>query len=315
MARSLGKQLNKKIDVHISGEDTEVDKSLVEDLDSPLTHMIRNVADHAIDLPSDRLARGVSETGNLWLRAEKTRTHIVVTVQDDGRGIDPNRLRDKAVEKGLHDRASADAISDQEAIELIFHAGLSTAEVVSDVSGRGVGLDVVRTKLAEHDGRLTVESQIGVGTTFRLEIPIRKAVMVIDGLMVRQNGELFVLPSEYVREITQIAPSDLNYVQNSPMASVRGSTFLAPCLGDLLELPPPPDTDMQTRPGVLVGCKLGDACLRVDEVVGHRQIVVNSISEAIGAVDHIAGVAQLGAGRLALVLSIPDLTRLPQLLT
>ena len=192
---------------------------------------------------------------------------------------------------------------------MIFHAGLSTAEQISEVSGRGVGLDVVRTKLAEHDGRITVESQVGVGTTFRLEIPIRKAVVVIDGLMVLQSGEQFVLPFDHVLEITEIRPGDLNYVQNSPMASVRGKTYPAPCLGDLLDLPRKAESAAKVRPGILVGCKQGNACLLVDEVIGHRQIVVNNISETIQGVDNVAGVAQLGAGRLALVLSVPDLVQ------
>jgi two-component system chemotaxis sensor kinase CheA len=311
MARGLAAQLGKKIDVHLSGEDVEIDKSLVEDLDSPLTHMIRNVADHGIEPPADRRARGVAETGNLWLKAELTKTHVVITVRDDGRGIDPRVLRDKAVEKGIYSRAQADALSDADAIDLIFHAGFSTAKQISDVSGRGVGMDVVRTTLRGHNGDVLVNSQVGVGTTFRLEIPIRAAVLVIDGLLLRQNGEVFVLPFEYVREITELGADDLKPVQGSHVAVLRRGTFDAVSLGTILGLDGRVAAHAvrngQRVTGVLVGCKHGEMCLLVDKILGHRQVVVNSIKELLPGVDRIAGVAQLGGGRLALVLSVDDL--------
>jgi two-component system chemotaxis sensor kinase CheA len=182
MARSLGSPLGKQIEVHLSGEELDIDKSLVDDLDAPLTHMVRNVADHGIESPGDRRARGVSEAGNLWLRAERTSTHLVITIQDDGRGIDPDKLRKKAVENGIVSHAQAAALTDQEAVELIYLAGFSTAEKVSEVSGRGVGMDVVISNLRKHSGEIFVTSKVGVGTTFRLEIPKREAVAVIDSL-------------------------------------------------------------------------------------------------------------------------------------
>ncbi len=309
MARTLCAQLNKKIAVHLVGEETEIDKSLLEDLDAPLTHMIRNSVDHGIETPEERKARGVDETGNLWLKAEQTRSHVIITIQDDGRGIDPVKLRNKAVEKGIYSREEADHLSDEETLKLVFHAGFSTAEKLSDVSGRGVGMDVVRTNLAHHNGEIFVESKVGQGSIFRMEIPIRDAVLVIDGLMMKQNGEDFALPFDHIREITEIDPADLSPVQGSQVATIRGKTYEAVELCDILDLEKHERQPGQKLQAVLVGCKLGEVCILVDKVCGHRQIVLNSINDILPETDKIAGVAQLGGGRLALVLSVEDIVK------
>ena len=309
MARTLANQLNKKIDVHVIGEDIEVDKSLIEALDAPLAHMIRNACDHGIETPNERLARGVSETGNLTLKAELTRTHVVITIQDDGKGIDAEKLLRKAVEKGIYTSEEADALSDEQALRLVFHAGLSTADKLSDVSGRGVGMDVVRSNLAEHNGEIYVESQPGVGSTVRLEIPIRDAVLVIDGLMLQQADSDFVLPFEYILEIAEIGSDCLKPVQGSWVVTIRNDTYAAVSMGDLLGLPHEHFESGQPMTAVLVGCKAGEVCLLVDRVCGHRQVVVNSISDVLPGTDKTAGVAQLGGGHLALVLSVEDLVK------
>lgn len=308
MARSLAAQLDKKIDVQIVGGETEIDKTLIEDLDAPLTHMIRNVVDHGIETPAERRARGASETGTLWLKAEQTRTHVRIIIQDDGRGIDPRKLRDKAVEKGVLSRAQADALNDEEALDLVFHAGFSTAAKLSDISGRGVGLDVVRTMVREHNGEVAVESQVGVGTTFQLEFPLRDAVLVIDGLMVRHDGQDFVVPFEFIREITELDPSMLHTAHGSHVVTIRGETYDAISLSRVLGMRPERPA-VGRRQALLVGSKFGSLCLLADEVRGHRQVVVNSLQEVLPCTDTIAGVSPLGGGRLALVLSVPDIVR------
>lgn len=307
MARTLAGQLGKQISVHLAGETTEIDKSLVEDLDAPLTHMIRNVVDHALELPEERLARGAPEAGNLWLKAELTRTHVRIVVQDDGRGIDPARLRKKAVEKGILSAAQAEAISDYEAVRLIFHPGFSTAEKVSEISGRGVGMDVVRSQVQQYNGEIGVDSQVGVGTTFRLDIPLRKAVVVIDALRVRQSGQDFVIPFEYLREIVDLHPRQLAPVHGGHVALVRDKTYGAVSLAGALNLPEAALDSHERRTAVLVGCSQGEACLLVDQVLGHRQVVINGLNDVLPGVSSVAGVAPLGGGRLALVLSVPDL--------
>ncbi|MBL8826114.1 MAG: chemotaxis protein CheA [Planctomycetaceae bacterium] len=309
MARSLGSQLGKKIDVHLSGEEVEIEKSLVEDLDAPLTHMIRNVVDHGIELPEDRVARGVSEVGNLWLHAEANRNDIRITIRDDGRGIQADKVKKKAVERGIITQAQADAMPHEQAVELIFAAGLSTAEKLSEVSGRGVGMDVVRTKIQEYGGKILVQSTPNVGSTFTLVIPVRKTIVVIDGLMLQQSGQQFVLPFEHLEEIVELAPHALHSVQGVKVATVRDKTITAVPLSQILKLPPRTTSATEPWPAVVVSSKEGRLCLLVDHIVGHRQVVVSQIPDHVAHEDNVTGVAQLGGGRLALVLSVPEMVR------
>jgi two-component system chemotaxis sensor kinase CheA len=309
MARTLASQLGKKVNVQLLGEEVEIDKTLVEELDSPLTHMIRNVVDHGIEGIEDRIANGKSEVGQLILKAEITKTHVILTVQDDGRGIDPNRLRRKMVEKGMMTESQVAALSDQEAVELIFMAGLSTAEQISEISGRGVGLDVVRTKLREHNGDVSVESHFGQGTKFRLEVPIREAVVVANGLLIKQENETLVLPLEYVREITSIKAGELHSGRGEKIVSIRGKLFHTLSLSSVLGLKTreySPDEEITL---VQVASKFGECCFIVDEIMAHRQVVVNSLREIVPTSEKISGVAQLGGNRLAIVLSVPDILK------
>ena len=306
VARTLASNLGKQLEVHLAGEELEIDKSLVEDLDGPLMHMVRNVCDHGIETPQEREARGANPTGNLWMECELTKTHVVITIRDDGRGIDPHRLRDKAVDKGVLSREAVNALSDQEAVELIFHPGFSTADKISEVSGRGVGLDVVRTRLREHNGDVRVTSVVGEGTTFRLQIPIRKAVVVVDGLLIGEQGETFVLPFDHISEITRLDAEDLATVQGLPIAKIRGEPYGAVRLHRALGCPAKNDASGELF-GVLVRSKKGTLCLLVDAVLGQRKVVIGAISDAVTTSDKIGGVAQLGAGHLALVLNADEL--------
>ncbi len=307
VARSLASNLGKQLNVHIDGGDTEIDKSLVEDLDGPLMHMIRNVCDHGIEGPEERTARGATPDGNLWLDCDLTKSHVVITVRDDGRGIDANKLRQKAVDKKLMREEQAAALSDQEAVELIFHPGFSTAEQISEISGRGVGLDVVRTRLREYKGDVRVRSQVGKGTTFTLEIPVRKAVVVVDGLLIRQNGSTFVLPFEHIREIFSVAEADLKSVRSEPVVSLRGEPYAAAYLQNILGLNLNTAVAPKCNTGVLVRTNAGTICLLVESVLGQRKVVVNGLSDLLSCSEKLHGVAQLGGGQLALVLNAPDL--------
>ncbi len=307
VARTLAVNLGKKLDVHLSGEELEIDKSLVEDLDAPLMHMIRNVCDHGIETPDERRAKGAVETGNLWMSCELTTDRVILKVRDDGRGIDPTRLRAKSVEKGILTREQADALSDEEAVDLVFHAGFSTVEIISGVSGRGVGLDVVRSSLREYNGDIHVSSKIGEGTIFRLEIPLRKAVVVVDGLLVRQGDSTFILPFQFIREIFELDSEQIGSVQGQKVARIRGEPFAAVSLGELLGTGSPDISSGVPVRGVLVTFKTVSICLLVDAVVGQRKVVINNLSEIMAETGIVTGVAQLGGGELALVLSTGDL--------
>lgn len=307
VARTLASQLGKQLDVHLAGEEIEIDKSLLEDLDGPLMHMIRNVCDHGIEPPEERTARGLSPTGNLWMECGLTKSHVVITVRDDGRGVDPERLRHKAISKELMTPEQAQALDDEEAVNLIFHPGFSTAEQISEVSGRGVGLDVVKTRLREHGGDVKVESKVGAGTTFRMSIPIRKAVVVEDGLLVRHGRSTFVIPYDQIGEIVRLRRDSLTYAHAKPIATVRGEPYAAVSLDELLDLPPSQAAERESFDGVLIKSKQQTICLMVDAIQGQRKVVVSGLNELLGPCDKISGVAQLGSGRLALVLNGAEL--------
>ena len=307
VARSLATKLGKQLNVHLAGEEIEIDKSLVEDLDGPLMHMIRNVCDHGIDTPEEREARKESAAGNLHLECSLTKSHVVITVADDGRGIDPNRLRNKAVENGLYTAEEATALTDQKAVELVFNPGLSTANEVTDISGRGVGLDVVRTRLREHEGDVSVTSTVGKGTTFRLEIPIRRAVVVIDGLLVTQGDTTFVIPFEHIQEILRIDHKEMSSVQGQMVTTVRGEPYAAVGLDKVLEIDSSLSPDDHSREGALIKSNTGTMFLMVDSVLAQRKVVINNLSFEMSECETISGVAQLGAGKLALVLNVPEL--------
>ncbi len=309
VARTLASKLNKQIEVQLTGDEIEIDKSLVEDLDGPMMHMVRNVCDHGIETPEERLARGVPETGTLSLECTLNKTHVIITVADDGRGIDPDRLRKKVVDKGIYSAAQADAMSDAEAVDLIFHPGFSTAEQVSEISGRGVGLDVVRTRLREHNGDVYVTSKLGEGTTFRLEVPIRKAVIVIDGLLVKQADTTFVVPFDHTQEILTVDRSNISNVQGKAVARLRSGTYGAISLGEVLDLQQTDTGTSSSVEGVLINGETGTMLLLVESVVGQRKVVVSDLSDVLPGCDRISGVAQLGAGKLALVLNASELIR------
>lgn len=310
MARKLAVDLGKQIDVHIEGEEVEVDKSLIEDLDSPLTHMIRNVADHAIETPQQRVERGVGEAGNLWIKAETTRTHVVITIRDDGRGIDASRIRQKAIDKQIMPIEQLQAMPDSDVIDLIFHPGFSTAEKITDVSGRGVGMDVVRTTIRDHDGEVHVESVVNQGTTFTIEIPIRQAVLVIEGLLVGVEQEQFVIPFENIREVMEIDSDEIKTCHGLPMTIVRGQTVSVVSLSEQMELCSSAKwEDKSKHAAVLVASKQGSACFLVDRVIGKRKVVVNDLQNVLENCNRISGVAQLGGGRLSLVISVPEIVK------
>jgi two-component system chemotaxis sensor kinase CheA len=212
------------------------------------------------------------------------------------------------VEKRLLSPEQAAALSPQEAVELIFHPGFSTAEKITEVSGRGVGMDVVRTTLREHDGDVTIDSVLGVGTTFTLTIPIRHAVLVVDGLLVRDGDATYVIPLEHLREIVEVRLSDLKSVHNSLVALVRGEPHAAIPLSGAFGSPNELRPD-ETYHGLVLQTKEGTLCLLTERVLGQRKVVINSLRSILPGIEKLAGVAQLGGGRLALVISAPDIVR------
>lgn len=306
MARSLASGLGKQLAVTTSGGDSEIDKSLLEDLDAPLTHVVRNVCDHALETAEEREGQGKPTTGTMELTCELTKKEILITIRDDGRGIDPQKTRKKAIENGILSPEDAARLTDQEAQALIFQPGFSTAEAISDVSGRGVGMDVVRTAVQQHGGEIDLESEIGIGTTFTFKIPIRRSNLVRDGLVIAHRDKLYVVPLESVRRVVASNQMQLKSAQGHPIAVVDGQPVGYASLANTLGVAKL-DTQTLSGYGLLLHAKANSACLGIEQIVGLRKVVVNPVPEGMPNNPLVSGVAHLGKGRLALVLSVNEL--------
>jgi two-component system chemotaxis sensor kinase CheA len=304
LVRELAAQTGKRLRLETSGEDTEIDKTVIEHLHDPITHMIRNAADHGIESPAEREAAGKPETGTIRISAHHGGGRIVIQVADDGRGIDRDRLRARAVEAGLI--GADDALGDEQIDDLIFLPGISTASEVSKISGRGVGMDVVRRNIQRLGGRVTIRSVPGQGSAFYLTLPLTLAVM--DGMVVRVGTETYVVPLNNVIESLRPRPQDVHMlVGGEDVLSVRGhyvplvylhETFgVADALGSAVSgLVMLVETDSGRRIGLVV-----------DEIVGQQQVVIKSLEANYRAIRGVAGATILGSGRVALILDVSGL--------
>ncbi|MFN3656051.1 MAG: chemotaxis protein CheA [Pseudolabrys sp.] len=307
LVRELAAKTGKKVRLEMQGENTEVDRSIIERLGDPLTHIIRNSIDHGIETPQTRSAAGKHEEGTIKLVAEHRGGRIVVEVRDDGGGIDPERVLRKAREKGL---VSPDAnLSEDEIVNLIFMPGFSTAETISDISGRGVGMDVVRRNIQDVGGRISVKSERGRGMTLQLALPLTLAVM--DGMVIKVNNETYVLPMSAIVECLRPSRDEVhNLVGGRGLLQLRGSLVPLVHLSDLLDLGAnAADSDER----VVIITDAGDGTrfgIIVDELCGHQQVVVKSMEESYGTVPGVAGATILGNGRVALILDVEKLSDL-----
>ncbi|WP_068089677.1 chemotaxis protein CheA [Novosphingobium rosa] len=302
--RELAASTGKHVTLKTSGEATELDKTVIERLGEPLTHLIRNAVDHGIEKPDERLARGKSADGTLTLSAEHRSGHILIRIADDGAGIDHTRVLAKAVEKGI---VAADAALTKEEIEsLIFAPGFSTAASITNVSGRGVGMDVVRQNVKELGGRITIDSTLGKGTTFTLTLPLTLAIS--DGMIVKVGDQTLVVPLAHVVESLRPAPADVQGMGvESMMLNVRGRFIpvvsVAHAVGALGAVERP-------EQGVLIVVETesaGQAALLVDNIWDQRQFVIKSLDTHYRSVEGVAGATILGDGRVALILNVDTL--------
>lgn len=307
LVRELAAKTHKKVRLEMHGETTEVDRSIIERLSDPLTHIIRNSADHGIESPAERLAAGKSEEGTIRLSAEHRGGRIVIEVKDDGAGINSERVLKKAREKGL---VSPDAVlSEDEISNLIMLPGFSTAETVSDISGRGVGMDVVRSNIQDLGGRISLKSERGRGMTIQLALPLTLAVM--DGMVIKVGQQTYVMPLSSIVECLRPARSDVsNLIGTRGMLQLRGEFLPLVLLGDLLDIS---STAGESGESVVIITDAGEGSrfgLVVDELCGHQQVVIKSIEESYGSVPGIAAATILGNGRVAFILDVEKLSDL-----
>lgn len=301
MIRDLTRELNKKIELKIDGEDTELDKSIVEEIGDPLVHIIRNSCDHGIETPDVRLAAGKDETGTISLKAYNEGNQIVIQIDDDGKGLDAQMLKNKALEKGLISEKEADNMSDNEAFTLIMKPGFSTAAAVTNVSGRGVGMDVVKTNIEKVNGIIDIESEKGVGSSIRLKIPLTLAI--IQALLVGVQEEHYAIPLSSVLETVRISKDEIYTVEGRSVMRLRDEVLSLVHIGDIFEVERILDSSEHAYVVVLgLGAqKLG---LIVDTLVGQEEIVIKSLGEYLKGIEGIAGATIRGDGGVTLIVDV-----------
>ncbi|HLP30632.1 MAG TPA: chemotaxis protein CheA, partial [Geothrix sp.] len=310
MLRDLAKASGKKIDLQMAGEDTEIDKSIIEELGDPMIHLIRNSADHGIEAPEARLKAGKSEVGTVILRARHEGDSVIVEIEDDGKGIDPAVIRAKAVEKGLMSQDRADAMADDEVIELIFAPGFSTAAKVTDISGRGVGMDVVRSNVRKLNGRVGVRSTVGKGSIFTIKLPLTLAI--IDALLVKSGGQVFALPGTAVEETLIVPPESISHLTSRQAINLRGEVLGVCRLKHLLKsnTPTSPADEADGLSVVVVsaaGRRLG---IIVDAFVRRQEVVIKPLAPYLASLPGISGASIMGDGGVVLILDPAELLQL-----
>lgn len=295
MVRDLARQKGKDVELTFSGEDTEIDKTVIDALNDPLLHLIRNAIDHGIEPAEVRLAAGKPSRGSVHLSARQESSHIVISVKDDGGGMDAERIRRKAVDKGL---IPADhRLSDEEAYGLVFMPGFSTVETVTETSGRGVGLDVVKKVISDFNGIIEVKSEVGRGAEFILKMPLTLAI--IPALLVETSGELYAVPLTAVIESVKIKESDIHKVDGGEVVQLRGSVLPVTRLSALLNLP---TAEAERRYLVVLGRAERRMGLLVDRLMGQQEVVIKALDDYLGDTFGISGATILGDGRVVLII-------------
>lgn len=299
MIRDLNKKLDKKMELYMSGEETELDRTVIDEIGDPIMHLLRNSADHGLESAEVRKERGKNEVGSIFLDAFQEGNNVVIEVRDDGNGIDVERVKAKAIEKGTITQEQADAMTDKEAVDLLFRPSFSTAEKVTDVSGRGVGLDVVKSKIEALGGDVDVKTKYGEGSTFSIRLPLTLAI--IQALMVKLGDEKYAISLGSIETIEDIPVSEIKYVHAKEVIHLRGNVIPLIRLRDLLDVPgEPEESDNITVVVVRKGDK--QAGLVVDSLIGQMEIVIKSLGKYIRINKMISGATILGDGSVALII-------------
>lgn len=303
MIRDLSKKLNKEMELIMTGEDTELDRTVIDEIGDPLMHMLRNAADHGLESTIDRLKIGKPQVGTIRLDAYQDGNNVTIEVSDDGAGVDVEKVKKKALEKGQITEEQAEYMTDKEAIDLLFMPAFSTSEKISDVSGRGVGLDVVKNKIEGLGGDVEVVTKLGEGTTFIVRLPLTLAI--IQALMVEVSGEKYALPLNSIVTVEEILPEDIKYVHTKEVINLRGSVIPLVRLNEVLDIEPVERENALIDDGeIVVIVKKGDkqAGLVIDKLLGQQEIVIKSLGKYIHVPKMISGATILGNGEVALII-------------
>lgn len=307
MVHDMSRKVGKKIDIVIRGEKTEMDRSMLEEINDPLIHLVRNSVDHGVESPEDRLVAGKPERGTITLTARHEQGRIIITVEDDGGGINAARLRASAVEKGLIAAEEAALLSEEQSIDLMFMAGLSTAQKVTDISGRGVGLDIVNNNIQRINGSISVETHLGRGTSFIITLPLTLAI--VPSLLVKVRQTTFAIPLVMITETFLLKKSEIKYVYQKPVTMLRESVLSLVKISEVFALPNM-EVGIQDTYAVVVQSGKQRIGLVVDELVGEEDVVVKPLGAFIGDIPGISSAAILGEGQVALIVDVFGLFKL-----
>ena len=308
LVRDLAQKQQKNVEFIIRGLDTELDRTILEQIHDPLIHLLRNAVDHGIETPEERIAAGKQAKATLKLSAFQEEGHIIITLEDNGRGINPDRVREAAVRKGFLVPELAEKLHDSEAIDLIFLAGMSTASTITDVSGRGVGLDIVRTNIERLNGTISLNTELNKGTTFVVKLPL--TVAVFQGLMVSVSDATYILPLVSVVEKIRISSRDIKIVLGQEVMRLRDSIIPLVRLGSVLGFNDH-HAELSAEQYVII-VKAGDRLsgIVVDRLMDQQEFVKKSLGKHLGDIKGIAGATILGDGNVALILDVPTLIRM-----
>ncbi|QQZ60324.1 chemotaxis protein CheA [Paenibacillus sonchi] len=300
MVRDLAKSLDKKIDLIVTGAETELDRTVIDEIGDPLVHLLRNAVDHGVEGIQDRLAAGKSDTGTVNLRAFHSGNHVFIEIEDDGAGINPQKILQSAIKKGILSQEQASSYSDDEAIQLLFAPGFSTAEVISDVSGRGVGLDVVKSKITSLGGNVVVYSTQGKGTNFSVQLPL--TLSIIAAMLVRLGTEKYAIPLSSIVETGIVKQTQIRSIHGNKMVEFRNSHIPLVSLSKIFSVP---DYDESTEEETeIVVVRKGErlVALAVQDFIGQNEIVIKNLGKYLPEVQGISGATILGDGQVALII-------------
>ncbi len=301
MIRDLNRKLNKKMELYMSGEDTELDRTVIDELGDPLMHLLRNSADHGLESNEERVRLGKPEVGSIFLDAYQDGNNVTIEVRDDGAGIDTEKVKNKAIEKGTITAQQAETMSEKDFIDLLFRPSFSTAEKVSDISGRGVGLDVVKTKIESLGGSIEAKTLKGAGSTFTIQLPLTLAI--IQALMVEVGNEKYAIPLGNINTIEDVMPSEIKLVQSKEVIHLRGSVIPIIRMHEILEMKDY-EKNSDSESEVVVVVKKGEqrVGLVVDQLLGQQETVIKSLGHHITNAKLFSGATILGDGEVALIL-------------
>ncbi len=305
MVRDLSRDLNKEVNLIIQGEETELDRTVIDEIGDPLVHLLRNAIDHGVESPAEREAKGKNPVGEIRLIARHEGNNVIIMVEDDGSGVNPEVVKQKALEKGMITPAEAEKMDAAEAVRLLFLPGFSTAKVVTDVSGRGVGMDAVKTKIESLGGMVDVETKVNEGSRFKIRLPLTLAI--IQALLVKVCEEIYAIPLGSIDSTINVTPGDIKTIQNQEVILLRGQIIPIVRLGNVLGVPSAGQEAAEELYVVIVHMGDQKAGVIVDTLIGQQEIVIKSLGKLLASIKVLAGATILGDGRVALILDVGSL--------